>query len=57
MTAKPEHDRDNDKDKKGQGGLPPAGPHARKDLQDPDKTPDTGSLPDDTDAEGDVGPD
>jgi hypothetical protein len=33
----------------------PAGPHARPDLTDYEKTPGTGSLPDDTDAEADVG--
>lgn len=37
--------------------LPPAGPHAQEDLTDKEKTPGTGSLPDDTDMEGDVGPD
>lgn len=37
--------------------LPPAGPHATPELTDKEKTPGTGSLPDDTDGEGDVGPD
>ncbi len=35
----------------------PEGPHAREDLTDREKTPGTGSLPDDQGAEGDVGPD
>ncbi|WAJ29225.1 hypothetical protein [Antarcticirhabdus aurantiaca] len=36
-----------DADKPGTAAKsPPAGPHARPDLTDPDKTPGTGSLPD-----------
>lgn len=37
--------------------VPPAGPHSRPELTDNEKTPGTGSLPDDTSSEGDVGPD
>lgn len=37
--------------------LPPAGPHAKPELTDYEKTPGTGSLPDDTAGENDVGPD
>lgn len=35
----------------------PEGPHARKGLTDPEKTPGTGSLPDDAAKEADVGRD
>ena len=48
----PDKDKDQDNEK-----LPPAGPHAEPELTDNEKTPGTGSLPDDTDAESDVGPD
>ncbi len=41
----------------GGDSLPPAGPHALDELTDKERTPGTGSLPDDTDREGDVGPD
>lgn len=34
-----------------------AGPHARKELTDPMKTPGTGSLPEPGAAKADVGPD
>jgi hypothetical protein len=34
---------------------PSAGPHAKKELTDMDKTPGTGSLPDDTNGDADVG--
>ncbi len=40
--------------------LPPAGPHARDDLNDPEKTPGAGSLPDTEkgrDIDTDIGPD
>lgn len=37
--------------------IPAAGPHAKPDLTDYEKTPGTGSLPDKTSHEGDVGPD
>ena len=36
---------------------PAAGPHARKELIDPMKTPRTGSLPEPGAAKADVGPD
>ncbi|WEJ31939.1 hypothetical protein [Devosia sp. SD17-2] len=36
---------------------PLAGPHARKELTDTDKTPGTGSLPEGSKVESDVGPD
>jgi hypothetical protein len=49
---KPQHHEKPDGD-----DLPPAGPHAEPDLTDMEKTPGTGSLPDDTNSEGDVGPD
>lgn len=42
---------------KKEEGSPPAGPHAREGLVDPEKTPGSGSLPDDTAREADVGPD
>jgi hypothetical protein len=35
----------------------PAGPHAREDLTDYDKTPGTGSLPGGPGGESDIGPD
>ena len=35
----------------------PEGPHARADLTDTDKTPGTGSLPDPSKHEADIGPD
>ena len=35
----------------------PAGPHAADRLTDPQKTPGTGSLPDESAKEADVGPD
>lgn len=37
--------------------MPVAGPHARKELTDPMKTPGTGSLPEPGAAKADVGPD
>jgi hypothetical protein len=37
--------------------LPAAGPHDKKELQDPMKTPGTGSLPEVGSRGGDVGPD
>ncbi|WP_156951574.1 hypothetical protein [Ciceribacter selenitireducens] len=37
--------------------MPAAGPHARKELTDPMKTPGTGSLPKPGAAKADVGPD
>ncbi|RWX78855.1 hypothetical protein EPK99_09760 [Neorhizobium lilium] len=36
---------------------PAAGPHARKDLTDMEKTPGTGALPDDDGKDADVGSD
>ena len=36
--------------------LPPAGPHAKPELTDYEKTPGTGSLPDDKNKEADIGP-
>jgi len=36
---------------------PAAGPHARDDLTDKEKTPGTGALPDETAKEADVGSD
>ena len=36
---------------------PAAGPHAKPELTDYEKTPGTGSLPDKTTNEGDIGPD
>lgn len=44
-------------DSKSKPSFPPAGPHAKPELTDYDKTPGTGSLPDDTSGAGDVGPD
>ena len=38
-------------------GRKPAGPHAEEKLTDREKTPGSGSLPDDTGKEADVGPD
>lgn len=35
----------------------PAGPHAKDNLTEPEKTPGTGSLAGDSDGETDVGPD
>lgn len=54
--------RDKDGDAKRRSGsererMPPAGPHAKPELTDHEKTPGTGSLPDDAGTEGDVGPD
>jgi hypothetical protein len=59
-----------DKQRSGDGGgeekpreentpdkTPPAGPHAREDLVDRQKTPGTGSLPDPEGGDADVGPD
>ncbi len=37
--------------------LPAAGPHDKKELQDPMKTPGTGSLPEVGSRGGDAGPD
>lgn len=37
--------------------MPAAGPHARKALTDPMKTPGTGSLPEPGSSKSDVGPD
>jgi hypothetical protein len=37
--------------------MPAAGPHAKPELTDFEKTPGTGSLPDKTTHEGDIGPD
>ncbi|MBV2184472.1 MAG: hypothetical protein KUL88_08030 [Rhizobium sp.] len=37
--------------------MPAAGPHARKELTDPMKTPGTGSLPEPGAVKADVGPD
>jgi hypothetical protein len=56
--AEPRDDQ-NKPDPKGKQSteMPPAGPHARPDLTDNEKTPGTGSLPDDTGKNGDVGPD
>ena len=36
---------------------PPAGPHAKEKLTDREKTPGTGSLPDERQPDADVGPD
>ena len=38
-------------------GNPPAGPHAKDALVDHEKTPGSGSLPDDRSRDADVGPD
>jgi len=38
-----------DADRGNTAEMPPAGPHARPDLIDPDKTPSTGMLPSDDD--------
>ncbi|KFB10052.1 hypothetical protein [Nitratireductor basaltis] len=52
-----EMDRNRPKPKSGLNGKTPAeGPHARSDLQDTEKTPGTGALPD-RKSEVDVGPD
>lgn len=37
--------------------MPPEGPHARDELIDSEKTPGTGSLPDHSKGEADIGPD
>ncbi|WP_454289435.1 hypothetical protein [Rhizobium arsenicireducens] len=37
--------------------MPAAGPHGRKELTDPMKTPGTGSLPEPGSSKADVGPD
>ena len=37
--------------------MPPAGPHAKEELIDREKTPGTGALPDEGEHEADVGPD
>ncbi len=39
------------------GKRPAAGPHAQEQLTDHEKTPGTGSLPDESNKEADVGPD
>lgn len=41
----------------GGAGNKPAGPHSRKELTDPQKTPGAGSLPEDQGPEADVGSD
>lgn len=43
----------NEKDK----NTAPAGPHAKEDLTDREKTPGTGALPEKRQGEADVGPD
>ncbi|WP_157959776.1 hypothetical protein [Devosia submarina] len=58
MSQSPKEPKHQQPEKQGgDEGLPPAGPHAEPDLTDMEKTPGTGSLPDDTNIEGDVGPD
>ncbi|NMA98154.1 MAG: hypothetical protein GX970_08595 [Phyllobacteriaceae bacterium] len=52
---KPSADRP--EDRRGTKNRIPAGPHARPDLTDKNKTPGTGSLPEDRAGESDVGPD
>ncbi|MBC2775522.1 hypothetical protein H6M51_21910 [Rhizobium sp. AQ_MP] len=46
-----------DKESSRAEDMPAAGPHDKQELQDPMKTPGTGSLPDVGTQEGDVGPD
>jgi hypothetical protein len=53
----PQSEHRDEEPSKPRDKLPPAGPHAQPELTDNEKTPGTGSLPDETDAEGDVGPD
>ena len=48
---------DNKPDQNSAESLPPAGPHAREDLIDNEKTPGTGALPDKDGGEADVGSD
>ena len=50
------HEKDKEPERKS-GRIPPAGPHARPDLTDKEKTPGTGSLPEDSAEDGEVGPD
>lgn len=58
MIDKPADTNDDSAKKKdGAKNRIPAGPHARPDLTDREKTPGTGSLPDDKDGDSDVGPD
>ncbi len=57
MPTQQQQDTSNEHETKEQDNQHPAGPHARPELTDNEKTPGTGSLADDTDAEGDVGPD
>lgn len=47
---------DHDGAKRQPEKLPPAGPHAKPELTDHEKTPGTGSLPDDKNGEADIGP-
>ncbi len=46
-----------DESKAGGGDAKPAGPHAREELTDKEKTPGAGSLPTDQGPEADVGSD
>lgn len=50
-------DRKSPRSGESQRPIPPAGPHAREDLTDHEKTPGTGSLPSSGKDESDVGPD
>ena len=52
-AGKPEPDEDKTKAE----DMPAAGPHDKEELQDPMKTPGTGSLPDVGSQGADVGPD
>jgi hypothetical protein len=60
MSENPDRQSNPPDDKPGKdtpSTMPPAGPHAREDLIDNEKTPGTGSLPDPQGGEADVGSD
>jgi hypothetical protein len=59
MTQQPggHNDNDNNNDSGKPAPSPPAGPHAREELTDDEKTPGTGALADKEGGEVDVGSD
>jgi len=57
MSTEPTKDKKSQPDRDEAKDIPAAGPHARKELTDNEKTPGSGSLPDPEGQEGDVGPD
>ena len=57
MSPEPRDHQTDDTSKPQTEGNPPAGPHAREDLIDNEKTPGTGALPDPQGGEADIGSD